>query len=175
MRLSLPALVISFSALTSATFYVAQQEQQESADFAVGESKAIQWDTSDFDDNLDIYVGPEDADEDDDNVGTKIASDYPNSGTFTYTPEKDYDSKYGKKKKVWGKDKKGKKGKGKKLIIIIIHKPGEVIKQPEHPTVVVPPFSQLPPTATLTSIATLTRIIATETVSSYRFLSNKQY
>lgn len=183
MRFSIPALVLSFSALSSATFYLAQQDTE----FAIGEAKTIQWDTADFEDNLDIYVGPEDADEDDDNKGKKIANNYPNTGTFTWTPDKD-DAR--DKAKIWGKDKKGKKSKGKKLIIIIIKKPGEIVKNPVEtpppithilPSPVTLPPGHLPPTTTLTSIATLTSIInthitATETVSFLRTpLSHKRY
>lgn len=157
MRFSLPTLILSLSALASADFYLTASETEE---FSVGEPKAIQWNTTDFEGNIDLYVGAEDADEDDENAGTKIATDYPNSGSFSYTPTDDFaTATFGKKKKkIWGHDKKKKIGKGgKKLVIIIIKHPGyndkpDYPKEPEKPKepvvlppVVVPPKVELPP------------------------------
>lgn len=176
MRVSVPAIVVALSALSSATFFWATDD-----DFAVGEPKNINWDVADFGANVDIYVGDEDADEDDEAQGKKIASDVANVGAFTWTPD-DTDFSANtltkKKKKIWGKDRKGKKNKGRKLIDII-KKPGK-IKKPIETTlvpVIIPPGQQtLPgttitlPGTTITSIGTLTRTVpgqvtATQTVS----------
>lgn len=179
MRLSIPTLILACSAYASASFYLATEGTQVTAD----QPNEIKWDVTDFSDNVDIFVGDEDADEDSEVQGKKIADSAPNVGTFTWVPDKGDAGK--KKKKIWGKDKKGKKGKGKKLIdIIVILLPG-LGKQPPgyttapgHPA---PPQQQTTvpgqapppqitqpgqvppghPTTTITSIGTLTKTVPT--------------
>lgn len=186
MRLLLPTLVLACSALSSASFLLATDANDAVAD----QPNEIKWDISDFSDNVDIFIGDEDVDEEVEGQGKKIADSAPNVGTFTWVPDKGDAGK--KKKKIWGKDKKGKKGKGKKLIGIIIIGPG---KQPPYvtqtlpvptppqqtlpPGQVPPPPQQTLPGTTITSINTLTKIVptqitATQIVSSLLQLTSKK-
>lgn len=180
MRFSIPAFVLACASLTSASFLLATDANDAVAD----QPNEIKWDISDFSDNVDIFIGDEDADEDDVTAGKKIADSTPNVGTFTWVPDKG-DAGGGKKKKLWGKDKKGKKGKGKKLIGIIIIGPGKLlppqitqtIVQPAPPQQTLPPGQVTLPGTTITSFGTLTRTIptqitATQIVSRSRNTSN---
>lgn len=165
MRFSVTAVVLACATLTSAEFLLAT----DASDAVADQPNLIQWDVNDFSDNIDIFVADEDADENDENAGIKIADSIPNVGTFTWVPDKG-EAGGKKKKKIWGKDKKGKKKKGKKLIGIIILPPAQIVTQtivqPPRQSIVQPPPAQVTtpgqPAITITSIGTLTRTVPTQ-------------